>query len=206
MPVDGLRVASSGYKPLTIDEKTLDGSLVQIGVGKWTLEPIPKARVHVPELESGVTCLVDGQAREGGSDFELATGEHRYVYKLTNHVDKVGRFVVQGGIATNLPKPGEWTVDSSVMDYIKQKLEEVKQCLDVEDGELGLRTYHEIWKMGYRLTEDDKGNIEAAFEICKQDYKKKLDRAIKDPRFDEAEVRRWWQSVLALYYDLTGKR
>ena len=206
MPQGGWQVSSAGYKPLTIDQSALDCSVVSVGDGKWKLEPIPKARVHVPVLGAGVTCLVDDKVREGGSEFELASGTHRYVYKLANHVDQEGKFVVQGGVATTLAQPGKWAIDPAIKDKFKKAIEKAEQCLEVNDGEFCLRIYHEIGKEGYRLAEDDKGNVETAYEMCKEDYKIKLARAKRDPRFKEEDVQRWWEGILDLYYDLTGKR
>jgi hypothetical protein len=60
--------------------------------------------------------------------------------------------------------------------------------------------------MGYRLTDADKENIEEAFEICRENKKEKLARAIRDPHFKEEDVRNWWEDVQSLYNDLTRKR
>ena len=73
--------------------------------------------------------------------------------------------------------------DKTPDGYFKQTLTDVEKCLEVEAGEQCLRFYHEIVKKGYRLTEGDKANIEKAFEICRKDYKMKLMRAARDPRF-----------------------
>ena len=95
--------------------------------------------------------------------------------------------------------------DKMLDEYFKRKLVDVEMCLEVEDGELCLRFYHEMLERGYRLTGGDKANIEQAFEICKKDYKMKLERAVQDPRFKEEDVRKWWEGVLTIYNDLTGK-
>lgn len=97
--------------------------------------------------------------------------------------------------------------DKMLDEYFKMKLMDIKMCLeDVKDGELCLCIYHEMWKKGYRLTEGDKANIEQAFEICKEDYKMKRERALKDPHFKEEDVRKWWEGVLVRYNDLTRNR
>ena len=204
MPQGGLLVTSAGCKPLTVGTEVLDGAVVKIGAGTWKFEPIPKARVRVPPLQNGVTCLVDGVERTG--EFELAAGNHTCVYRLKDHKDQKNTFSVNDGESSQLPEPAEWQPDDQFLNYLGQKLKEVEQCLEVNDGELCLRTYHEIWQKGYRLKEDDKANVEDAYEICKKDYKTKHDRAKRDPRFKEEDVRKWWEVVMTLYYDLTGKR
>ena len=206
MPEGGLTVKCVGYRPLTLDKDTLDGSVVTVGSGKWKLVPIPKARVQVPALEGGVTCLVDGREREGDGEFELSAGRHEYVYRLKDHEDQKGSFAVGDGEVKKLPEPGKWRADRALEELFTRKINDIENCLEVKDGELCLRTYHEIWKKGYRLTEDDKANIGDAFDICKKDYEAKLHRAIVDPRFKEEDVRKWWEGVLALYNDLTSKR
>ena len=111
-----------------------------------------------------------------------------------------------GSEAKKQPEPVNQPSDRTLGDYFKQKLMDVEMCLDAGDGELCLRFYHEMWGKGYRLTDADKENVEEAFKICKNGYKMKLLRTVRDPRFKEEDVRKWWETVLALYNDLTRTR
>lgn len=108
--------------------------------------------------------------------------------------------------AKKQPEPRKQPSDKRLDDYFKRKRADVEMSLEVNDGEQCLRIYHEIWKKGYRLAEDDNENVETAFEICKEDYKAKLRRAIGNPHFKEEDVRKWWSEILSIYNDLTGKR
>jgi len=92
-----------------------------------------------------------------------------------------------------------------IQEDFTQRLMHAEQSLDVADGELCIRIYHEIWKTGYHLTKEDKANIEQAFTICKGDYKKILEHAKRDRRYNEEEARARWQKILGYYTDLTRK-
>jgi len=95
--------------------------------------------------------------------------------------------------------------DRVLQEDFTQRLMHAEQSLDVADGELCIRIYHEIWKTGYHLTKEDKANIEQAFTICKGDYKKILEHAKRDRRYNEEEARARWQKILGYYTDLTRK-
>ena len=204
MPQNGLRVSCSGHKPLTVDKNDLDGSVVSIGGGKWKLEPIPKARVQIPQLPDGVICLLGGVKRTGTVEVDGGR-RYNYVYRREGHEDQTGQIAVQSGELAHLPPPGEWRADDSLRPLFEEKLADVEICFGTNDGDRTLRLYHEIWLKGYKLTQDDRENVEWAFGICKEDYKKKLDRAKRDSHFKEEDVRKWWDEILEIYKDLVGR-
>jgi len=217
MPVDGLRVASAGYKPLTIDERSLDGSVVQIGVGKWKLEPIPKAWVLIPQLEDGVTCHLDGAIRRSGEKVEVdSVKDHECEFSRKNHKSQKYSFRVKGGEHKKLQSPKGWEEDPEFKKRCEAMLADAWLGLDSGFGMVCLETYYKMHSEGYKLkqsdyeidvegerkTFNDIANVEAAWEICNNIYQEALKTGGRY-RLEEAE--RAWKKARRLYNVLMGK-
>ena len=207
LPQGGWQVVSTGYKPLTIDQNALDGSVVLIGEGNWKLEPIPKARIRIPQLEDGVSCRLDGVMRGSGDNVEVDSGKAiKYVYSLKGHEDQKGSFTVQGGEQKDLPAPGEWRVDKELEEWFQTKLDDAELSLSSGFGLACLEVYHEMYVRGYRLNQEDLARVEKAWERCDEDFKIAKEKAVKDGRYNLREAQEVWMKARRLYNVLTGKR
>lgn len=206
IPAGGLSVTCAGYKPLAIGKDVLDGTVVQIGSGKWKLEPIPKAFVQIPQLGDGVTCYLDGVVRSSGDKVEVDSGKkYEYEYRRKNHKGQKGTFSVRSGELQKLSPPKEWELDSKFIGSFKTKLDDAEDALQSGYGLLCLESYHEIYVAGYRLNQKDLENVEKAWEKCDKDLKVAKEKAIKDGRYKLEGALRTWKKARRLYNELTGK-
>ena len=206
MPVGGLQVICPGHKALVIDGSALDGSEVSIGDGKWKLEPIPKARVRIPQLENGVTCRLGGVVRGSGEQVEVDSGkEYEYVYSRKNHENQKGSFSARGGELQELPHPKEWDVSPKFKKWCQTRLVDAKVSLTSGFGLACLEVYHEMHVEGYRLNHNDLETVEEAWERCDEDFKKAKEVAVVRGRYNLQDAEKVWKKARKFYNELTGK-
>lgn len=83
--------------------------------------------VSVPQLESGVSCIVDGVRREWGT-FGLKPGLHRYRYEREGFAAQEGVFEIKPGEPVRLRPPAAWETVAASAE--RRRFESIKAMRD----------------------------------------------------------------------------